>query len=520
VTATLVRGGRILLGEATLGEIDEVELIVVEDRIAWIGRPGSAPCADVVVDVHGALVLPAFVDGHVHATDTGLTLAGLDLSRARSKADLLDAVARRTRELRGRPVLGHGWDETSWEDRDVPTAAELDRASYGSVVYLSRVDVHSALASSALMAEIRDLAALEGFSATGWLTRDAHHAVRGAALSSITDSQRRDAQTLALRHAASRGIAAVHEMAGPAISGTEDTAALLALAAERDLPDVVAYWGQTAADGGLDTMRRLGAHGAGGDLFVDGAVGSRTACVREAYADAPGTRGSLYLGADAVADHVARCSEAGVQAGFHVIGDAAMDTVVAGLRQAVASVGVDRVRAQRHRLEHAEMLDADQVALLAALGVIASVQPGFDAAWGGEQGMYVERLGEQRGVGLNPYADLESAGVPLVFGSDSPVTPLDPWGAVRAAVHHRTPHQRVSLASAFDAHTRAGHAAVGDHASGSLEVGAPATYAVWTASVLPSGWPDLSSGVPPTCLRTVVRGRTVHDSGVLEEVAA
>jgi predicted amidohydrolase YtcJ len=137
--------------------------------------------------------------------------------------------------------------------------------------------------------------------------------------------------------------------------------------------------------------------------------------------------------------------------------------------------------------------------------------------------MYVDRLGEERGTALNPYSDLVAAGVPLVLGSDSPVTPLDPWGAVRAAVRHRTPRHAIDLLTAFDAHTRAGHVAVGDAGSGRLVVGAAATYAVWAADFPrdPAGWPDLSLGtVNPTCLRTVVRGVTVHDSGALEEVAA
>jgi predicted amidohydrolase YtcJ len=197
-----------------------------------------------------------------------------------------------------------------------------------------------------------------------------------------------------------------------------------------------------------------------------------------------------------------------------------MDAIVAGLRAAAADVGADAVRALRHRLEHAEMLDGDQIAALADLGVVASVQPAFDAAWGGEHGMYVDRLGAERGPGLNPFADMRAAGVTLVLGSDSPVTPLDPWGAVRGAAYHRTPEQSITVPVAFDAHTRAGHASVGDRASGRLVVGAPATYAVWAGLVGDDGWPVLSTGLTPTCLRTVVRGRLVHDIGSLEEVAA
>ena len=517
MTATLLRGGRVLVGT----QVRSADLVVADDLIAYAGPAGSAPPVERVVELAGAVVLPAFVDGHVHATDTGLALTGLDLSRVRSKAELLDAVERRTRVLHGRPVLGHGWDETSWPVRDVPSAAELDRASYGSLVYLSRVDVHSALASSPLMLAVHGLDGLDGYDAGGWLRRGAHHAVREAALGSLTSSQRAGAQAHMLRHAASLGIGAVHEMNGPQIGGYDDARQLLSLVAEGGVPEVILYWGQLAADGGLDAVRDLGAHGAGGDLFVDGAVGSRTACLRSPYADAPGTHGVLYQSADAIAAHLVACTEATVQAGFHVIGDAAMDAVVHGLRIAVDTVGLERVREARRRLEHAEMLDVDQIAALANLGIVASVQPAFDAAWGGTSGMYVDRLGADRGPALNPFATMASAGVPLVLGSDSPVTPLDPWGAVRAAVQHRTPAHAIDLVAAFDAHTRAGHAAVGDTASGRLEVGAPATYAVWTADFDSTGWPDLSAGAAsPTCLRTVVRGATVHDSGQLEEVAA
>jgi predicted amidohydrolase YtcJ len=135
--------------------------------------------------------------------------------------------------------------------------------------------------------------------------------------------------------------------------------------------------------------------------------------------------------------------------------------------------------------------------------------------------MYVDRLGPERGPSLNRFGDLARAGVPLVLGSDSPVTPLDPWGGVRAAVHHRTPGQGIGYAAAFDAHTRAGHWSVGDHESGRVEMGAPATYAVWAAAVVDDdGWPDLTTGLTPSCLRTVVRGTLVHDAGAIEEVTA
>jgi predicted amidohydrolase YtcJ len=504
------------------GAIRAADIVVAGSRIAYVGPSGTAPATDRRVELDGALVLPAFVDGHVHATDTGLTLGGLDLSGVRSATELLDAVAARSRALRGRTLLGHGWDETAWEDRRLPTAQELDRATYGSFVYLSRVDVHSALVSGALLAATRPPVLPDGWSADGWVTRAAHHVVREAALGSLTGAQRSEAQRLALRTAAERGIAAVHEMGGPGTSSEDDMRALLGLAADPTLPDVVGYWGQLAGEGGLEAMQRVGAHGAGGDLYVDGAIGSRTACLRSPYADDPHTSGALYHSVEAITDHLVRCTEAGVQAGFHVIGDAAMDAIVAGLVAAAERLGADRVRAARHRLEHAEMLDAAQIAVLADLRVIASVQPAFDAAWGGASGMYVDRLGAERGPGLNPFAALAVAGVELVLGSDAPVTALDPWGGVRAAVHHRTHGRGIDLASAFAAHTRTAHLAVGEPAGGVLAAGMPATFVVWSTTAHdPQGWPDLSDAhARPDCLRTVARGEILHDTGVLEEVAA
>ncbi|MGD9956598.1 MAG: amidohydrolase [Candidatus Nanopelagicales bacterium] len=516
MTSTLLAGGQVLHD----GAIRALDVVVRDGVFAWIGAPGDAPDTDRTVELDGAHLLPAFVDGHVHTTDTGLMLAGLDLTGTRSKQDVLDLLAERTRTLRGRTILGHGWDETTWPVRELPTAAELDRASYGSLVYLSRVDVHSALVSGAMLASTREAEGLEGWSADGWVRREAHNAIRGTALGSVTGSQTAEVQRLALRSAAAHGIAAVHEMAGPQISGEADAASLLAVSRTEALPEVVVYWGQLASTGGLEVMRRLGAYGAAGDLSVDGAIGSRTACLRHAYHDED-TTGALYIDAESIADHLVTCSREGVQAGFHVIGDGAMDAIVAGLRAAARDVGLDAVRALRHRLEHAEMCDADAVAALAEHGVIASVQPAFDAFWGGTDGMYVDRLGPERGPSLNPYADLHTAGVPLVLGSDSPVTPFDPWGGVRGALLHRTERQRIGLAAAFDAHTRAGHDSVGDRESGVVAVGAPATYAIWAAALVDDdGWPDLTTGHTPTCLRTVLRGRVLHDAGALEEVAA
>jgi predicted amidohydrolase YtcJ len=262
--------------------------------------------------------------------------------------------------------------------------------------------------------------------------------------------------------------------------------------------------------------RDLGTSGAAGDLFADGSIGSHTAHLREPYADA-GHAGHGYLDAAAVRDHVVACTRAGLQAGFHAIGDGAVGEVGTGLALAAEELGEGPVMAARHRVEHVEMPSPEVVATFVRLGVVASVQPAFDRLWGGDSGMYAQRLGVERALTLNPFAAMRAAGVVLALGSDSPVTPVDPWGAVLAAVRHHTPGSGLSMTDAFEAHTRGGWQAAKRDADGVLTAGAPATFAVWAhegagdvglVDGLPT--PDTLAHAAPTCRRTVVRGRTVH----------
>ena len=488
-------------------------LLVHDGMVVWVGRDpaGHLDDADTVVDLDGALVTPAFVDAHVHATSTGLALEGLDLTEATDLADCLRRVEAAGRRARGGVLLGHGWDETGWPEHRPPTRQELDRASYGGVVYLSRIDVHSAVVSSALLATVPEVRGEAGWSESGHLTRDAHHVVRRVARESITSTHRRALHRATLSRAAALGIGCVHELAGPDISSAEDLSSLLELAAEEPGPDVVAYWGELG-EAGVERALQLGAVGAAGDLFADGSIGSHTAALREPYADA-GHAGHAYLTAAQVRDHVIACTGAGLQAGFHAIGDGALDAVAAGLEEAGERVGDEALRAARHRIEHVEMVSPDTMRTMARLGVVASVQPAFDRLWGGSNGMYAERLGERRAATLNPYAAMSAAGVVLALGSDSPVTSIDPWGTVRAAVAHRTPGSGLDLTAAFAAHTRGGRRAAGDDTGGVLTEGAPATFAVWATAG--SGRPGLPGPLEPapTCLRTVVRGATVHARG-------
>ncbi|REF34640.1 amidohydrolase, partial [Thermasporomyces composti] len=337
-----------------------------------------------------------------------------------------------------------------------------------------------------------------------------HHLARDLAHALITRSQREAAIQAALDAAAAAGLGCVHEMAAPHLNPEDDLVLLTQLSARRATVEVVTYWGEHVSSGGVARAQQLGCAGAAGDLCVDGALGSHTAALDKPYDDRPDHTGYLYLDVDEIAEHVVACTRAGLQAGFHCIGDAAVHAVVDGLRRAEQQVGLESLRARRHRLEHAEMLAPELLPTLATYGVVLSGQPAFDAAWGGPSGMYARRLGADRALLTNPWAQIVDAGVPLAFGSDSPVTPFDPWGAVRAAVDHHHPDARISVEQAFAAHTRGGWHAAGRDDGGDLTVGADATFVVWdhASPDLPELHPDAPS---PACVRTVVRGRTVYD---------
>ncbi|MEO7236174.1 MAG: amidohydrolase family protein [Lapillicoccus sp.] len=514
---TLYRGGVVRVEHPQ--DPPATAFLVDRGRVVWVGRDADAPAADgaaETVDLAGALVTPAFVDAHAHLSPTGAALRGVDLSGARSLNEAVSRIETGVRRTGGRPVMAFGWDESAWPERRPFTARELDRAAYGGVVFASRVDGHSAVVSSALAVAAR-LAPADHDS--GLVRADAHRRARAAYAATVTPDQNRADVEAALRLAAAQGIAEVHENAGPVISAAEDLADVQAVAGRLGLPRVVSYWAELVDSPGQ--ARRLveqhGAHGLAGDLNVDGSIGSRTASLRLDYLDAPGDRGQAFLTIAQVRDHVAACTRAGVQAGFHVIGDAGVDSVLAGFEAAAELVGADAVPDAHHRLEHVETIGPQDVARLARLGVVASMQPAFDAAWGGPRGMYAERLGVERAAGMNPLRSMVDAGVVLALGSDSPVTPLAPWETLRAAAHHHDPAQRLTPDEAFHAHTVGGHRAAGE-GGGRLRVGEVASFAVWDAW---SAWADTrgrlavpTEGAPVPTARLVVRaGEVIHDWG-------
>jgi predicted amidohydrolase YtcJ len=527
VTRILLRGGYV----HTPADPHASALCLEDGAVVWTGDDDAAvhfaDGADRVVDLGGRLVTPGFVDAHAHLAQTGFAASGLDLSTATSLSGALDAVSAHATGSSAAVILGFGWDETGWPEQRPFTRAELDRATGGRMAFLSRVDVHSAVLSTAFLDACPDVVHAEGYDASGLVARDAHHVARTGLFRLTPAADREDAILRALADAAAHGISMVHELGAPHICPPTDLELLAALDGRPGLPETVRYWGSLD----VDQARALGCAGAAGDLCMDGSLGSHTSALLAPYADGD-TSGHLYLDAEQVTAHVIACTQAQVQAGFHVIGDRAVAEVVAGLQAAAEAIGAPAVVQARHRLEHVEMATTEEMAVLGGLGVTASMQPMFDAYWGGADSLYAQRLGADRAQPMNAFASMNRAGVALAFGSDTPVTPFDPWAGVRAAAWHHTESERITARAAFNAYTRGGWRAARRDEGGVIALGAPASIAVWdvpgdlvvqTPDSRIAAWStDPRAGVPqlpdlhpdvelPTCLLTLVRGETAYE---------
>ncbi len=476
-------------------------LLIDGDRIAWRGSiDGEHPPADQVVDLGAAWVTPSFVDAHVHATATGLALRAVDLAGARSGVECLDLVRRHA--AGGRPadvVIGTRWDDFGWPGGR-PTAASLTEASGGRTVLLIRVDGHSCLVDDRTLARL-DLAALEGVdrdpagTPTGWPREAASEAAMTLVRSELRLDQLEAARRAACGKAAALGIGSIHEMGHPGLSGLDDA---LAWAAGEWPVEVLTWWAE------LDPRPQPGLR-PGGDLFLDGSIGTCTAATSRPYScSGTMTRGELFHPDDAVAEFFAAHTRAGRGAGVHAIGDRAIEQAVAAIEAAARVTGTDLVRRCRHRIEHVELPSREHVRRIAELGVVASVQPAFDATWGGDRSLYAARFGARTARDTNPFAWFADAGVRLAFGSDSTVTPLDPWGAVVAAERHLG-GWGLCREAALAAHTLGGRYAAGQDDVGPLRAGFRADLAVWPAHPL-----EVEDPRALRCLATVVAGNVVR----------
>jgi predicted amidohydrolase YtcJ len=499
---TLYRASRV----HTLTHPPMGEWLLVDDRHVERVGAGDPPAADRVVDLPGTTILPGFIDTHVHLSGTTLSSIGIPLERARSAEELLGLVAEEIRHG-PRKILAHGFDESRWQVHRVPTRSELD--DLGDVpIVLIRADGHIALANSAAIDqsgafEVDGVDRDADGRATGTVRRQANRRLQKWFHESLSDHELRELQIQAAGLAASRGVTCVHEMAIPESHGRREVEVLVNH--QDRLPvDVLIY----VADKEISWVMSLGLETLGGDLFLDGSIGARTAAMSEPYADGDG-QGVLYERDDDLAEVFHNAHLAGLQVAVHVIGDAAIDQALRVWERVYRSLDSRQrrhFRARRHRLEHFELPGQGHLERAAALGLAISVQPGFDAEWGHPDALYERRLGPDRAGRMNPFATLLARGLEVGASSDSPVTPLDPMHGVWALETHHDPAQRMSREDAIRLFTigsaRLGHL---EDKKGQLRPGTQADFAAYEAD--PFITPDVRDVRP---VITVSLGREVY----------
>lgn len=448
-------------------------LLVAGGTIAAAGT-GDAPHARRTVRLDGATLLPSFCDAHVHLPATGLYARGMDFRGERRAGAILDAFAQRV--AAGDALLFGG----NFEDPlDEPLlAADLDGAVGDRPALLARADMHSCVASSALVRSL-DLDDLEGVdrdadgAPTGYLREQAAAAAWRWFDASLPARAQRDAIDAAIARAYARGVTEVHEMFVAEWRGWSGLDVLLERASGAAL-DVLVY----VATDDVERVAATGATRMGGDYFLDGSFGSHTAWLSQPYESEPPSgsppTGISYRDDDALLELFHAAQRAGMQFGVHAIGDAAIEQALRTWERVARDTGLAAVRALGHRIEHFECASDDHIARAARLDLRISVQPAFDLYWGGADGLYARRIGAERALEMNRFRSMADAGLCVGAGSDSTVTPLDPFLQMAALRAHHVESERFDAAGALELHTLGSRALAGASRAGAIERGRPA----------------------------------------------
>jgi predicted amidohydrolase YtcJ len=449
MTAALFHGGTIVTGTS-----NSADWVMVEDGVIVAVGHGEAPAASETIDLDGGVLVPAFRDGHVHLQVTGLFLSALDFRGCRDGNEVVAQFAERADQ--GDGILFGGNFE---EPLDPPiTRHSLDAAVGSRPALLVRADLHSCVVSTALL-DVLDLNSVDGVdrddagSPTGYLREAASAEAWKAFDSALGRDAQREAVRAGVLAAYSRGVAEAHEMFVVEWRGWDSAEGFLDIIGDHAL-NVPVYLGTTE----VERVHERGFDRIGGDFFLDGSFGSHTAWLSSPYTapPPPGSpdRGVAYRTDDDLFEFFYEAQSRGMQVGVHAIGDAAIDQAITAWERVAEKVGVEEIQRSRHRIEHFEYAGDDHLARAAALGLGASVQPAFDRFWGGEGGLYSQRIGWDRARQMNHFKSMMDAGLALGGGSDSTVTPLDPFLQMAALRDHHEENESIDAAAALAAMTR------------------------------------------------------------------
>jgi predicted amidohydrolase YtcJ len=474
------------------------------------------------LDLGGRRALPGLTDSHIHFVNYGLNLERVELTGAPS----LDVVTQRVAEAAratadGEWVRGWGWDHSVWLEPHFPDRHSLDAAAPHVPVALRRKDGHMLWVNSAALAA-SSISAGTADPPGGRIGRDSHGEPDGLLFENAQDLVSRAMPQVTPQQAERAARRAQSELHRFGVTGIHVPEAAFAFRALQALDRAGALSLRTTmmlTYDGLDEALRTGVTSSFGGpflragpvkLFVDGSLGSETAAMLAPF-ERSENLGMLILPEDEIARAIERAALGGLACAIHAIGDRANRVVLDAFQRTHDSWAP---RGLRQRIEHVQLLHADDVPRLARLGVIGSVQP-IHAT----QDMdLVDRLWGTRGRYAYAFRNLLASGARLAFGSDAPVETPDPLAGLYAAVARRRPdgrpeagwypEERITVEEAVAAYTvGAAYAAGLDEVSGQLVPGRWADLTVLTD--------DIMTAAPPAILNTrvahtVVDGRVVY----------
>ncbi len=510
VQALAVRGNRI----ASLG-----------DSTAILRRAGAGTDIRRYPD---ALAVPGFNDAHVHFLDGGLGLAGVQLRSAHDRYDFRDRIVSFAAGLEaGEWILRGNWDHEAWPDHAHPTRQLIDPVTPDHPVFVTRLDGHISLANS-LALELAGVTADTPDPEGGEIVRDpvtgeptgilidtAQDLVYDVIPANSDDTVRRGLLA-ASRHASQVGVTSIQDNADRQIWRVYEQ-----LRAEGLLTVRVNAWYPIAL---RDTLAAEGIAGPSGDewlqrgtvkIFSDGSMGAGSAWFFEPYTDEPSTSGLAIIAPAELTRLITAADALGLQVATHAIGDRA-NAVTLDAYAAARAANPDRRTERRHRIEHAQVLRDSDLERFQELGIIASIQPSHaidDMRWA------EARIGTERCRIAYRVGSFFEAGIPVAFGTDWFVEPLDPRLGLYAAVTREFPaggpeggwfgEERITLAEAITAYTAGSAWAESmEHIKGRLQRGYLADIAVFAGDLFASQPRDW---LKTPVILTIVDGKVVYE---------